>query len=85
MIIPHFILKKRSSLKNIEINTRHSTNLSIKYIFNRKSIDFSLKEKINFYSVGLLKLFLGIIFITYQLYIENDFKLIKIFYLLFSI
>ena len=79
MIIPHFILKKRSSLKNIEINTRHSTNLSIKYIFNRKSIDFSLKEKINFYSVGLLKLFLYIIFIAYQLYIEIDFKLIKFF------
>ena len=79
MIIPHFILKKRSSLKNIEINTRHSTNLSIKYIFNRKSIDFSLKEKKNFYAVGLLKLFLDIMFIAYQLYIEIDFKLIKFF------
>ena len=79
MIIPHFILKKRSSLKNIEINTRHSTNLSIKYIFNQKSINFSLKENIHFYSVGLLKLFLDIIFIAYQLYIEIDFKLIKFF------
>lgn len=75
MIIPHLILKKNISSKiSLPINESTSNNL-IKYIFNNTSFHFSLKEKIFFIIVGLLKLVLEIMYISYQLYIEKYFDI----------
>ena len=88
MVIPELVLKKKISSTNNAVNSNNSNNYNnrdskskqnnkiknrtIKYIFNKKSINFSLKEKIFYYSAGILKLFLDIMFILYQYVIEKD-------------
>ena len=96
MIIPDLILKKRvesenskiqKSLKNSEApksnisSPKKSKNFSIKYIFNKKTMKFSILEKISFVSAGLLKLFLDIMFILYHYllyYLEQNYNFVKI-------
>ena len=72
MIIPGLIMYKSISPKKKEPNENQSTKLSIEYIFNKDTIDFSLKEKIYFFSAGLLKLIMEIINIFNQIYIQNS-------------
>ena len=72
MIIPGLIIHKSISPKKKETNENQSTKLSIEYIFNKDSIGFSLKEKIYFFSAGLLKLIMDIINIFNQALIQNS-------------
>ena len=66
------INENKSKDINSKINKNEKIkNRTIKYIFNKKSIKFSLKENIFFYSAGILKLFSDIIFIYYQISIEK--------------
>ena len=94
MVIPELILKKKISSTNNAVNSNNSNynnnrdsklkqnnkikSRTIKYIFNKKSINFSLKEKIFYYSAGILKLFLDIMFILYQYVIEKDDDFMKV-------
>jgi hypothetical protein len=76
MIIPSLILKKNMSSKKSADMSRKSSEDSIeRYIFNKKSINFSKKEKIYFFLFGLLKLFVDIIQCLYSYVIENYFIL----------
>ena len=72
MIIPGLIMNKSITPKKKETNENQSTKLSIEYIFNKDTIDFSLKEKIYFFSAGLLKLIMDIINIFNQALIQNS-------------
>ena len=83
MIIPNLILKKNISSKKVELSEEkddddNNDNISVKFIFQRKTSMFSLKEKVFFYSVGLLKLLSDAFYISYQFYIEEDYSFIKV-------
>ena len=89
MIIPELILKKKISSDNKASNYNNNRDSkskqnnkiksrTIKYIFNKKSIKFSSREKIIYYSGGILKLSLGIMFIIYQYDIEKDDDFMKV-------
>ena len=82
MIIPNLILKKNISSKKVELSEEkdddNNDNISVKFIFQRKTSMFSLKEKVFFYSVGLLKLLNDAFYISYQFYIEEDYSFIKV-------
>ena len=81
--------KIQKSLKNPENTEDSKTNISsskktktfyMKYIFKKKTMKFSILEKIFFVSAGFLKLFLDIIFILYktQYYRHQNFAIIII-------
>ena len=82
--------KIQKSLKNPENTEDSKTNISsskktktfyIKYIFKKKTMKFSILEKIFFVSAGFLKLFLDIIFILYHYFfyfIEQNYSPEKI-------
>ena len=72
MIVPQLILNKNTSKQNIESNITPNTNLYIEYIYNQNSITFSMKEKIYFWSAGLLKLLLNFTYILYLISIDED-------------
>ena len=79
MIIPDLILKRKiKSEKNYSSKKKPNSNISIKYIFHPNTASFSLKEKIYFVSVALLKLILDIIFILYQYYFSKFYLLIMV-------
>ena len=80
MIIPDLILKRKiKSEKNYSSKKKPNSNISIKYIFHPNTASFSLKEKIYFVFVALLKLILDIIFILYIISILF-FKILSIDY-----
>ena len=72
MIIPVLILRKNVSLKKQEPIAEESTKISIEYIFNRESIDFSLKEKIIFCASAMLKLIVDLFDIIIKFHIEKN-------------
>ena len=78
MIIPSLILNKNTSSKNDNLSKELDDNISVKYIFNQKTSILSLKEKVYLFSFGLLKLFNDAFYISYQFYIEKDYRFIKV-------
>ena len=72
MIIPELILKKTVSSKKEETIKRESANLSIEYIFNQNSINFSFKEKIIFCITAVLKPSVDFIGNYINFYFEKD-------------
>lgn len=68
MIIPHLILKKDMSSKKVDQQIEKS-NISIEYIFNTETIEFSTKEIIFFFGAGIIKLLSDIIQIIFLILI----------------
>ena len=73
MIIPHLILKKDMSSKKGDQRIEKS-NISIEYIFNTETIEFSTKEIIFFFGAGIIKLLSDIILIIFLTSFSNKDK-----------
>ena len=78
MIIPGLILKKnaRSKHNDSELTQEKSDNITT-YIFNPKTINFTKKEYIYLILVGLTKLFLDVMTISYKLFVDKDKNLLE--------
>ena len=72
MIIPDLLLRKSIFSKKNESNIKQKTNLFVKHLLKKRSINFSLKEKVIFLLFGLLKLILDFTNIGFNLHIKEE-------------